>query len=244
MNDKKDSPSQAFPFLGGFVFGIFVLFVILVILSNPISSPQKLQGKQSLPGEPSAVGAGSVISAPEPLPSGEVTRRDRIERGEDYWESYFYIGNQEIASERGDAHGTTEQKGSIPDGPVKFSNDTDSTYGVEYYDHGKREGSSKIYYKDANLMSEAWYRQGKLISKKEYYSNGLLRFEVDYTDARDYKDNKEVGIGKLYFPNGKLKFEWHLTNRESVGFKKSYNSDGTLRAEFYYDVAGNLIKKE
>ena len=69
-------------------------------------------------------------------------------------------------------------------------------------------------------------------------------FEVDYRDARlDMKDEKENGIGRLYYPDGVLKYEWYFTN-SGKAYRKSYNPDGTLRVEFYYDRFGKLIEDD
>jgi antitoxin component YwqK of YwqJK toxin-antitoxin module len=53
-----------------------------------------------------------------------------------------------------------------------------------------------------------------------------------------------VGIGKLYWPNGKLKYEWHLTRRDPIGYKKSYNKEGELRHAVFYDEFNNQIERQ
>ena len=87
------------------------------------------------------------------------------------------------------------------------------------------------------------YRYGTLQKNKDYYTNGTLRLEVDYTNARNLVDEKEVGIGKLYFQDGTLKYEWDITANNKIGFKKSYNRNGKLRAETYFDSQGVIINK-
>jgi len=175
---------------------------------------------------------------------GEVIRRARVVRGEEYIENIFYIGNTEIARFKESHEGQSDFQGTIPDGKVNFVDEYKNTRGEEYYKYGKRHGESRSYYADGKLKAEEQYRLGRLMLKKEYYNDGLLRFEVDYEDARSWGDNKEVGVGKLYHRDGTLKFEWHITRSESPGFKKSYNKDGSLRHAAYYDDFGRLIEEK
>ena len=170
-------------------------------------------------------------------------RKTQLIRGGDYWESVFYQADQQIARQKISAHGVEEQEGEIPDGRVKFLDDASKTYGEEYYKNGKKYGLSKTYYASGQLMKEENYEDGKLQTGKEYYDNGSLRFEVDYQDKRDCPGNKgEVGVGKLYFKNGVLRYEWNLTRTSRTGFKKSYNRNGELTLEAYYDEKCQLIQ--
>jgi antitoxin component YwqK of YwqJK toxin-antitoxin module len=175
----------------------------------------------------------------------EVTEKIIVSRGEDFIERIFYVGGEEIGRMKEAHNKILDVKGKIPEGKVKFVDEYKKTYGEEYYRYGKRHGSVVTYYQDTKeVKSKEYYQLGVPISAKEYYADGKIRFEVDYTDARDMGDNKEVGVGKLYYQNGFLKYEWNLTTREKEGFRKSYNQDGTLRAAFYYDEKGALIRKE
>lgn len=169
-----------------------------------------------------------------------IIKRVRVQRGGDYTEGFFYRGDEEFAREKSTAQGKIEQYGKIPDGKVILVDENNNVYGEEYYRWGKRDGASKTYCSDGTLSVESLYELGELKTQKEYYRDGKLRLEVDYRDAR--KGDREVGIGKLYYRNGVLKYEWHLTNSDARGFKKSYNTDGSLRAETYYDADGKMIK--
>ena len=40
--------------------------------------------------------------------------------------------------------------------------------------------------------------------------------EEDYTDAREYDDGREVGIGKVYSRDGMVKYEWYIVNSEAL----------------------------
>lgn len=174
----------------------------------------------------------------------EIVRKTKLIRGSDYYEDVFYSGNQELARQKTTGQKVLEQNGEIPDGKIKFIDESEHTYGEEYYRNGKKEGLSRTYYEDGWLKMESDYREGAILNSKEYYKNGNLRFEVNYEDARDDKEDSEVGIGKLYFSDGTLRYEWDLTKSKKIGFKKSYNQNGELVYEAYYDADGKLIPKK
>jgi antitoxin component YwqK of YwqJK toxin-antitoxin module len=176
------------------------------------------------------------------IPKGDVVRRTRVQRGSEFVENNFYINEELIASQKVYADGHIEQDNDIPDGKVKFFDEYDNTQGEEYYRKNKKHGTVHTYYSDGKLKSESQYTYGELVKNKEYYDNGTVRFEVDYSDAL-LDGGSEVGVGKLYFPNGFLKFEWNLTRTNRGGYKRSYNQDGTLRSETKYDDHGHIIKE-
>lgn len=221
---------------------IFVVAVVGSIVANLMieSEVTTTESAGPSPAAPAVQSKTLPTAASTESLSGEVTRTTIVVRGRDYLENIFYRGGEEIARIKEFNDGTFEFSGEIPDGKVRFKDEYAGTYGEEFYQDGKRQGSAQTYFSDGRLKSTSEYLYGRLIRKKEYYPGGLLRFEVDYSDARDYDDD-EVGIGKLYFPNGELKYEWRLINRESRGFKKSYNQDGTLRAVTYFDGKGEPI---
>ena len=217
---------------------VFVLFVALIVWVQ--SQTSKITKEE----EPAPVVATSVVQeAPKKIPVGEVVRRTRVQRASDYIENIFYVGDEVIARQMVYADGRMDQEGKIPNGPVKFFDEYQQTYGVEYYYDGKKHGTIKTYSQDGTLKSEAEYVYGQLVKNKEYYSSGLVRFEFDSSDAIISGDQREVGIGKLYYPDGKLKYEWNLTRTNKGGYKRSYNQDGTLRAESFFDENGQFLKE-
>ena len=173
----------------------------------------------------------------------EVTKKSWVVRGSDYIESVFYLENQEIAREKISVNGIYDETGEIPNGKVTFSDENNKTYGEEYYQNGKKDGEAKIFYENGQLKTDSYYKDGVLLTSKEYYHDGRLRFEGDYTDARDSKDYKETGVGKIYFKDGPLKYEWNFTQTEKKAFRKAYNSNGELVYAAYYDVDGKLIEE-
>ena len=210
------------------------MLVIVIIFVNP--------PKKDVPPSLSPV-VNQTISVPveSNLPTGEVICHMRIDRGKDSFENLFFIGNQQIASQKVLSSGKIEDEGEIPDGKVKLVNDFDGTHGEAIYKKNRKQGLAKMYFPSGHLKSEEHFYRGQLLRAKEFYDSGQLRFEIDYQDARYIKNDKEIGVGKLYFPNGQLKYEWNITRHNPVGYKRSYNQDGTLRAETKIDQQGQLI---
>ena len=175
---------------------------------------------------------------------GEIIRKTRFSPDRKHEINRFYQGGEEIASFKSSKAEIYDRSGKIPDGRVRFVNDSDGTYGVEYYRDEERHGPVKLYYSDGQLKKEFYYQYGTLMTCTEYYHDGTIRMEEDYSDAREHMDDTEVGIGKVYSRNGVLKYEWYMTNNEPIGFKKSYNQRGELVDEVYYDEYGQLIEQE
>lgn len=177
-------------------------------------------------------------SARRRKPGEKIVRKDRLSPGRDYMESVFYLNDTEVARQKIVNEKVVESSGEIPEGRVDFLDESKKTYGTEYYLEGKKNGPSLTYFPDGRSNIEAYYQWGKLLWKREYYNDGGIRLEVNYEDAREQAGNKEAGVGRVYYRDGIIKYEWNLTNSEKIGFKKSYNRDGELRAAFYFDEYG------
>ena len=225
---------------------IFVVLVTFIVMANRWLEQQTGKIVSKPAGTPTAAptSAPAKKEAPKIKRKGEVIRKTRFSPGRKYKINVFYQGDAEIARNKSSNGKVYDRMGEIPDGKVKFINESNKTYGVEYYQNGKRNGSAKTYYKDGALREDTYYQFGKLMTNTEYYHDGTMKMEADYTDAREHSDDKEVGIGKIYFRDGALKYEWSMTITEPIGYKKSYNSKGALVAEFYFDEYGQLMEKE
>lgn len=176
------------------------------------------------------------------LPEGEVTRRANLDPNRGYWENVFFIKGEEIARFKNVEENIFDMKGAIPDGVVRFENVTAKTYGEEYYQEGKRHGLYREYYEKGELKREAVYGQGKLLMNKEYFIDGKLRMDEDFHDALMFVKNKEIGTGKVYYRNGVMMHEWHLTNMDENRYDKSYNIAGEMVEMNLYDREGKIIK--
>lgn len=240
-NDRVVVKIVLITFFLSFLYIYFVIrsFVVPNQIVKPLISPQPVS-PDYLSVEP--VDANTFLanfSQEQNLPESQaIIRKTQVFRGTDFSEDVFYRGKTEIARQTTAPDGSIALKGVIPDGEVKFEDSYNNTYGEETYIDGLKDGVS-LTYCDGHLRSKAEYRRGKLLWVKEYFHSGVLRSEINYQLARDLGQEKEVGVGKLYYPDGILKYEWDIRkNRE--GFKKSYNNNGELRAATYYDETGRI----
>jgi antitoxin component YwqK of YwqJK toxin-antitoxin module len=178
----------------------------------------------------------------QPAGAETITRKTDVVRGADHYQSVFYRGGQQIASQKHtQKDGVFEESGETINGRVKFENDYRHTYGEEYYRKGKVNGEAMTYYEDGQLKKESFFLMGKLIRSREYYSNGNLRFEVDYDGALTTMSSDEIGVGKLYYLDGKMKYQWDFRFGNKRNFRKCYDRDGKPTFEAYYDESGARI---
>ncbi len=238
MTNQKNKGSA-----GVIAIVVFVILVLVLVMTNRWLQEQA----NSIVSEPVDVPIFEPVSQKEKAPktkkgTGEVIRRTRFSPDRKYEINVFYQGGAEIARNRSSKEGAYDQTGEIPDGKVKFINESSKTYGVEHYRNQERHGPAKIYYSDDVLQKEIYYQYGKLMTTTEYYHDRTIRMEEDYTDAREHLDERDVGIGKVYFRDGTLKYEWYLTVTKPIGFEKSYDGKGRLTGEFYFDEYGQPIE--
>jgi len=222
------------------IFLVLIVIFITVISNRLHEEVTKVEEPES---PPATAPAPAAMATPKAKSSAQkITRKTIVVRGNDFLEHWFYKGDVVIAKQQVNDTGILNTEGEIPDGKISFVDTYKNTTGDEHYRKGVRDGNSTTYYADGKLKETAKYQDGKLVGKIEYYTSGSKRFEVDYSDSRDLGTNDvEVGTGKLYYDNGQMKFEWHLTRRDPVGFKKSYNQDGTLRHVVFIDEENNII---
>ncbi|MFH1359537.1 MAG: hypothetical protein ABIJ41_00675 [Candidatus Omnitrophota bacterium] len=198
------------------------------------SSVEDLENqKQSLP---IALDQAKSFSVPgEVIHSGNITKKSQVIRGLDTTEEVFYEDDREVGRQKVSPKGVTEQTGTIPDGPVKFVDHYRHTYGEEFYRRGKKHGPSKEYYENGQIRKEMEYNLGELHLAREFNKDGSLLYEVDYRDALDCDGKKEVGIGKLFYDDGSVRFEWNLTKMRRTGYKRAYDRQGHVTYEAEYD---------
>ena len=177
------------------------------------------------------------------LAAEEIVRVTRVIPGNDMIESVYMKGKDVVGKEVTD-HGNTSYEGKKLQGTVTFRDEYRGTHGEEHFKDGLRHGVMVEYFPDGKVRSESFFSMGELRFKKEYDVRGKIRYEVNYEDALSTFDPHETGIGKVYYPNGRVKFEWSHTRSSAVGFKKSYNRDGVLTYAAYYDQDGRMIREE
>ncbi len=172
----------------------------------------------------------------------EVVRKTKVIRGEECLIDVFYKDGQEVGLQRRTADGEKEVEGNIPEGKVKFIDQTTGTYGEEYYKRGQKHGVSRTYFPTGELMKEVYYIKGILITEKEFFKNGQVRFEADYSRMCDScKGGHEKGAGKIFYSDGKLKYEWNFNVEQDKGYQRAYTREGELRFEAYYDREGRRL---
>ena len=94
------------------------------------------------------------------------------------------------------------------------------------YEAGKLDGLRKEWDENGQLLSEANYKDGEMISSKSYRSNGQLDSEYYYTDG-------EIILFKVFNNNGQLKYDANFEAGEIVS-GKDYNSNGEVINEYNF----------
>jgi antitoxin component YwqK of YwqJK toxin-antitoxin module len=174
---------------------------------------------------------------------GEMIRKMRLDPSRKFSESIIFRNGQEVARFKLDKRKMDDFTGHVPDGEVKFIDESQKTFGTEFYQDDKLHGPYVEYYEGGALKRESQYRQGELIYNKEYFFDGKLRMEENFEDALYVVQGDEVGDGKIYFRDGTLMYEWHLTNSDPNRYKRSYNKLGELVADDKYNETGELVRK-
>jgi antitoxin component YwqK of YwqJK toxin-antitoxin module len=175
------------------------------------------------------------------------TKTIRLDPNRKFYVARFFCEDQELLTCEISGDRVYDCSDIIPDGNVKFVNETDQTYGEQSYFNGVRDGQRREYYHTGQLKTETQYVMGSLEMTREYFIDGILKMEQDLTDALWFssgKDNIETGVGKVYYRDGTLMYEWHLTNQDQGGYKKSYNQDGQVVSLRRFNERGELVSSE
>ena len=223
---------------------IFVLFVLVgslgVCLNGWIMS-QLQEEREAAVVVPKDVSPGSL-----PLPVfREVSRVTQLDPNRTFFHNIIYADGNRIAAFKtyeGSGYTMFELEGNIPDGKVTFMDRSRNTSGVESYRDNQRHGICREYYESGPVRRDILFEYGKAVQEREYYIDGTLRMDINYRDALAGIQDNEVGIGKVYYRDGTLRYEWSLTNRDRQRYKKSYNIAGDLVQEKIYDARGNLLR--
>ncbi len=177
----------------------------------------------------------------------DLTKIIRLDPNRKFYVARFFCEGQELLTCKISGHRVYDCTDTIPDGHVKFVNEADQTYGEQYYNNNVREGQRREYYSHGQLKIESQYILGSLETIREYFNDGIIKMEQDLTDALRFSsaaDHVETGVGKVYYRDGTLMYEWRLTNQEQGGYKKSYNQDGQVVSLRRFNDKGELISSE
>lgn len=217
---------------------IFLLLFVIIFAINRYMTGElgKIEDQSSPIVQPLNIQPANLIKKKIP-----VTEKIYMDPNRVYTVSVFFQEGKEIARYKTINHEIVDQQGIIPDGDVKFENSSRRSYGTEHYSDNQRHGIFKEYFTEGQIRREAKYVEGKIWWNKEYFIDGTLRMEEYYEDSLISSISKETGHGKIYFRDGRLMYEWNLTNRDENRYKRSYNREGKLVAETYYDNLGQSI---
>ena len=91
---------------------------------------------------------------------------------------------------------------------------------IENFKNGKLNGEFKEFFEDGKLFQIATFKNGDMKNIKVFYENGKLKFE------QNLKNRK--GKYRGYYPNGKLEVEGEVFQGDEIGLWKYYNEEGNL----------------
>jgi antitoxin component YwqK of YwqJK toxin-antitoxin module len=113
-----------------------------------------------------------------------------------------------------------------------FGEDDSVKYTEEYYTNGVLDGESKDFYKNGDIRYYNW-RDDKLNGPDfTVNANGVV------IETTTYEDNKEVGIRKSYYPDGKIMKTYNISTKTTV----DYYRNGQPKKKSYHDVDENKMK--
>lgn len=229
---------------------VIVLLALALILYFGQVIADRLDRNEKIFTRPATTETPKIVQRPSQPVSDESIIGLRIERRnitDNKIESTIMINKQEVAKLVIDKGLMTVLSGKILDGKYKFVNEWNNTYGFEHFKKNRRHGNVSEYYSSGQLKTEAEYKRGRLIRRKEFYLDGQLRLEEDLSSARfiaataKRKGIDEVGVGKIYRIDGTLKIDWSLTDSSDNNFVKIYDREGFLVEARYYNSYGDPI---
>ena len=91
---------------------------------------------------------------------------------------------------------------------------------IENFKNGKLNGEFKEFFENGSLFQIGTFKNGDMKNIKVFYENGKLKFE------QNLKNRK--GKYRGYYPNGKLEVEGEVFQGDEIGLWKYYNEEGNL----------------
>lgn len=244
----KNSKKLKTVFIGFMAFFVLIIFINhqLTRQMNALTKKPELSVplvKKEMPKVKEKVEVKQIIGK-------NILRIERKDPREDYTESIILVDKKEVAQFKNKNGKIFDLIGVIPKEKIKFISKWKNTYGYEYYHKGKRNGLFKEYYSNDQIKEEAEYRDGRLLTRKGYFHDGVLRREEDYTEARfmamrlTFGELKYVGKGKIFRSDGSLKIEWQIIDNGEDNFLRVYDSGGGEFDVKYFDAQGDPVIEE
>jgi len=234
IRSKKGMSVEDFKF-------IFITFLATIILFNFWIRKHSKDLKEHVP-SPKVVLEEPKEEVKDLEITGEVIRKEHLDPSREFSLNILFADGKEIARFKSVEDKIYDIEGKIPDGKVKFINEAKRFYGIENYKNNKRHGTYSEYYFEGKIHKRIEYFYGKKRTMKEYFIDGQVRMESDYTDALFFTNDFEAGRGRIYYRDGTIMYEWNLTNADPNRFKKSYNIKGELSEEKYFDEYGKITR--
>jgi len=220
------------------------LIVFMIILNVVIMSQMKDKPKP----------APVVFAVEEPVehtvrrekPKGIFTQKEWLDMNREYRECVIYADGTEVARFKINVHNHKmfDRTGEIPDETIPFEDIYSGVTGTVTYHNNLRHGPYVELFDNKRVAKEMYFYRDKIRTLKEYFYDGRVRMDVDYTDAIVAINDPEVGVGKVYARDGVLKYEWNLTNTNPNRYKKSYNIDGQLVETMTFDSYGKMLERK
>ncbi len=137
---------------GSFILLGFIIFLIALILWRPADF-QKMGKQRSPVTQPKPA---HVVEQSNNL-TGSIRRVSHVERGGDFIEDLFFMGDHQIANQRIEKGVMVSHEGQAISSVVKFFNEIDQTYGEAEYLNNLRHGLSTTYFPDGKVILEEYY---------------------------------------------------------------------------------------
>lgn len=153
------------------------------------------------------------------------------EMGIDY-RSPFNPGSEEsvrILHPNGSCKGEMFLKKGNLHGPSSFYDKAGNLLSRAWYIDGKKFGKTWLYYCSGNVYALLRYQNGKLHKLQQYYyPDGTLKTILEYDDGL------LNGEARLYYPNGRVKRVLHFVKGRLHGEEKIWDESGLLIVEAEY----------
>jgi len=174
--------------------------------------------------------------------------------GENHGTAAFYYDNGRVWDERIFKNGQLMAADGTPYQGVYtvFYSGDKQLFSEDFYKDGRKEGLSKVYHENGQLMMERPFQHGKLDGSVSVYSpEGKLYSQTGYVDGviegmevyyfenghvaveNPYKGGELNGVSKVHHEQGGLYGEYSYVNGLQSGVSREYDEGGSLLSEWH-----------
>lgn len=135
----------------------------------------------------------------------------------------------------------------VEEGP--YLNGQKNGWWTQYYQNGKvrsrmtfvsnrPNGTATLYFENGNVQETGTWKGTRWVGEyKLFYENDTLRHHFNYNNL-----GQKHGMQYLYHPNGKLAKTENFKDGKEDGWKREYDSDGTLLLEQFFSPIADSCK--